>query len=571
MDFIISNKQQDNYQNTMKVGSYFLDYTLNHKIKSREFVLENEHFLIIGDTNLGFSKRIIGSRIELNLIKHNINSLKNGFVIFVNKLEKSIKVFNDIFGFYHLFYKKEMNCMILSNKFDELIPFSDKVIDTFSILDLYLFNYTLIERTIIKDIKRVRGGSLIDIYTTKIKSKYNFADNYNLKNKKNKINYKTYSELLKGILDVEIDRKEKINVTMTAGFDSRTLLALCCKLQIDFDSFTFGQSGNIEIETIRPFINDFSIKHNFINLDKSFVSDLPKHYYNFIKANLDNPVILDTPHYSYVNDLIEPSSLIVGFMGGEMLEGQSIGAQVTFTDIAGELLSGENKNSLVEIIIERIRKDQLLSDFYDLEIISRYVETVKKYFYKKDRINVLDFLINEKYSKFFGSINKVFRNKQNIIVPIMDDDLLSMILNSKLSFLDKIPFKHNPLDNLKSKKLHAKTIKYLCPKLKDTKFDRLYCVNDLCNPLRLPFAALGYFKSHFLKTNKVKFPRPHSYDEWYKNLIILKNWEDNRYINQKFIFDENSYDNLNSRTKKMTASLMGIFDSYMKILEIEND
>ena len=142
----------------------------------------------------------------------------------------------------------------------------------------------------------------------------------------------------------------------------------------------------------------------------------------------------------------------------------------------------------------------------------------------------------------------------------MNSELIEYILNSKISFLDKNPFSNNPLLNFRAKVFYARAIKWLYPSLSNTKFDRLYSVDDLCKLYKIPNAIIGYIKSHLFKTNKVPYPRPHHYDAWYKNFILqTKNNNSLSIFTEDFNLTENEYDLATPVLKKKFATMAGIF------------
>ena len=144
----------------------------------------------------------------------------------------------------------------------------------------------------------------------------------------------------------------------------------------------------------------------------------------------------------------------------------------------------------------------------------------------------------------------------------MDFHLIDYIVNSDISFLKKKPFQKNPFANIKAKIFYAKVIQTLCPELGETKFDRLYSVNDLCRFYRIFKAGIGYIQSHFFKKNKKAYPKPHHYDLWLKD-IILQEFDHTKLNQISDIFNstfitENEYNNLSSAEKKRLSNVLSI-------------
>lgn len=574
MNFILSYKRDINIQGKHTRFSDFcsVNFVLNNQIKEREFFFEDKNIYILADANISFINTIKDIELTVNNIEKKIDLLNNGFVIVFDKSIQSVFVFTDIFGFYQLFLLENEKGTLISNDFNNLIPFSEKSLNDYAILDMILFNYTLLERTILSDIVRIGGGFKIELSSLKISRNRisNFIENITIPSSHDKIGYKKFSDLLVKSIQSEVSKDYKTFLTMTAGFDSRALLASCNKLNLPVWTITFGQEGNIEHEIIKEFIHDFSQGHKLYALDENYIDNIYSLLLNYISDNLDNPIILDLPHYKYIMTKMDSSNLLAGFMGGEMLSGQTVGAQVTFTKFASQILMSNNYLEMHPIFIDFIRRIKFLNHDYIEKIALDYLQSLSVYSLKPGRVNVLNFLINEKYVKFFGAVNKVSKNQSNLIIPFMNNDFLTFVLNSDFCFLNKGMFSKNPLWNIKRKIFYSKAIKFLCPLLSETRFDRLYKVNDLCNPIRLPIAGYYYFINHIFNKNKKMYPRPHYYDLWYKKMVVNEfNGDDfkinSRIFNEKVEISKENYDQSNAIDKKIFANILGLSIAYEMI------
>ncbi|MFW5803827.1 MAG: hypothetical protein ACOCWG_01190 [bacterium] len=574
MDFVISNNKMSWLRKEINISKDIsVYYNTSNKIKERELIYDDREITVLADANIAFINQIKSNSFTQKNIESAIENLINGYILLIDKNDKNIYLYTDIFGFYHLFYLNRNDKIIVSNNYNDLIEYSHKKLDYYAFLDVVLFNYTLLDRTPLKDIKRVKGGSFVRIAensTLKIESKFNYADNFTY-NELSKADEVQISNYITDALSKNLASKENNILTMTGGFDSRILLSALCNQNLRFESITFGQKGNIEIETIKPFMNRFSSHHELIDLDEKYVKNIDSTLRDYLNYTLDCPVSLDLPHYLFVKNNIPSSNLITGFMGGEILSGQSIGAQVTFTEFAGDLLTTKNIDDLKQKFLDKVSDLKILNKDKIEPLLSDYLKSLEEYLYQEDNINILRFFINEKYAKFFGAINKVFRNHSNIVVPFMDKKILDLVLNSEISFLRKEQFQKNPLSNFKVKTLQAKMVDYLCKDLSKTKLDRLYTINDLSKPYRYPLAALGYFKSHYLKTNKKSYPKPHNYDKWYRETIIndlsrITNDDLQKFLNHH---DQESlqrlYDKSGSSEKKRLANILALKLAFDKI------
>lgn len=522
MEFIITNQQ---INQIIKVGDYFVYYKKNEKFSHRDIHIENSRYIIIGESNKSFQDILYNSIDYKISIQNNIELLSNGYIVCIDKIEKTIDVFNDIFGFFHLFYIYDnLNNFYLSSNYNDLLKYSNKKINDFAILDIILFNYTLFDRTTFNQIKRATGGTVISFKPDGIKFNIinNFSKNFRKEKFKLKFSPETFGELFQRAVVDELFEDLPVKLSMTAGFDSRALLAATYNFMHPIQTYTFGQRGNIESEILSTFISRFSDEHNFIELDNLYVKNLSNLFNSFIKKNIDNPFFHSMVEFEYLAPYVQNSNILLGFMGGEFINGQAIGAQVMITELGSKIITSKDPHQIKLIILNFINNSKIINKDYFYYLLDKYIETLEPYKYRSNNLNILEFMINEEYSKIFGSVNKLYSDKSNIITPFANVNLLNNLLNSDYSFLKKRPFEQNPIVNLNNKVLYGNVIKYLQPLLLDTQFDRLYKVKHLTSPFHLLRLVTLYSMNHFFKKNKVKYTATTRYDMWYKDIVYDK-------------------------------------------------
>ena len=564
MDFLISSdKIYSEWDYIKKIPLHL--YFRKGVVSEREFIYDTIKLTVLADANISFINKIKQEPSKLN-IKKNINSLNNGFVLLYNKNSDELFLFTDIFGFYPVFsIIKSKNEFKISTDFRHLIKFSSAEVNASSVIDLLLFNYIINEKTLLKDIVRLKGGSILTLKSDSVTivNTNNFADNLIIPEKYEKFLPNEAGQILSTEIGAESSPHLPSVLTMSGGFDSRVLLAAVHHAGLDISTFTFGQPGSIEQETISPFINSFSTNHTFFRLDDNYLNGINNHLIDFLEFNLDNPSAQDLVHYSYIKNNLINCNLIAGYMGGELITGQSLGAGVTFTEFAYHLLNTTDKDKIADYFNQEIEKTGL----FDIKAVSRYKEAyltdISNYFYDTDKLHIIKFLLNEKYSKFFGRLNSLFRNHSNLIVPFMSHDYLLYLLNSKISILHTGLLNNPPTVTIKARMAYSKMIEYLNKPLADTNLDRLYRVKDLSHYYRLPCAIVAYLLNHLFDRNKKKFLRPHHYDLWYTDLIS-KHITPSIYeqlgglIKKDLYLSSDQYTSLSSGTKKVYANLLGL-------------
>lgn len=569
MNFFICDAISSNYEFHVVIGKYVLNYSCNNNISGRELVRIEQDKVILADSNISSHSEILGCRDISCLEQICKNHLTNGFVIFADLKEEKIVLVNDCYGFYSVFVSHEDSIIQrVSSSFEQLICGSKYELDLKAVLDVLLFNYTLLDRTMAKKVKRLQGGTELTYTGSGVtqRSQTNFAQNFVYSNGSQAADSVRFAQNLVQSLENELNDNAKTVLTLTGGFDSRLLLAAIINLGIPFSTITFGQEGNIEQVVADSIADALSLSHNEFSLDHSYVERIEDIAVEFIRHNLNNPVIQDLPHYLAMKNLFVGKNLVTGFMGGEMLSGQSVGAQVTYTEAAEFLLNATNSRELTDYIKAQIVKLPVLNPLVFAPHLDEYVNSLAVYFKTTGNENLVRYLCNEKYAKFFGTINNVFKDDVNLIVPNMSIEHLSYILSTKNS----IVLNHWPnrllklLRNLKRKQVQAMAICGLAPQLRDSRLDRLYRVCDLCTPIGLLHTGIGYVTSHFIQANKKGFPRPHEYNIWLARMVVrtLSSLHPIKPLMQSnYEIDVNKYLNLDVIYQRKLINLMSVLIS----------
>lgn len=519
MEFLLTNDKHSHGNHQVKFIWSQLFYSCKHKIGERDFIIENDKWFFAGEANLAFIRKM-QMIPEPGTITKERGLLNNGFVIAGNRKTGGLTLYNDIFGFYPLYLFSDGDSFAISEDFSLLHSFSRKEADPFALADILLFNYALADRTVNKNIRRIPGGATITIAGDKpeLTVNANYAENISLPAKQHRFFAKEAGETLKGHIEDNLITAAETNLTMSGGFDSRVLLAACTGLNLQFNSFTFGQPGNLEQATIEPFIHNYTDNHKLFPLDHQYLENLQKHFVSAIKYTLASPAVQDLVHYAWIRESLKGGNIIAGYMGGEIITGQSLGAGVTFTPAAAALVTAGNVQEIKEKLMPMLRVEGVFNQDTLEMVEDEYFDRLALYL-PSEKNNILRFLINEKFAKFFGIINLMFRNHSNLITPFMSEEYLSYMLGSNLSILNTGILNLSSLHNFTGRRAYARIVKTLNPSLAKTRLDRLYRIDDLCQNYRLPLALLNYSLNHLFDRNKKKYLRPHHYDLWYNDLI----------------------------------------------------
>lgn len=459
-------------------------------------------------------------------LKRNVFTLPFPLII-KKKKESTLYLKGDGSGANPLFYIVGENELAVSLKAED-IAFEKKKgevqLDPLTIVDMVLFNYPLKERTLNKELKRLSGEKLLAISNSGKELIFLKRTSKKLINSlvRYKEDYVSISNQLKTNLSAKINPDLPILLSMTGGFDSRVNFALLKSLDVPFEAYTFGNPNSNDAAPAQAICKEFGVKHHFIDLNQTFLSNKEYYFNTLIENSLNNPFVLDLAHYVLVNEMFPPSNVITGFMGGEMLTGGSIDqSQVTFTVMAKSLLLSRNKEELKNHFETNFDR-QFLNPVMLNSIQDAYLNDLMVYTKKQEDTrsqNIVDFLIQEKYTKFFGVVHSVLARKHNQIDTFMGSKYLENVLNIKSSFTFSKPFERSAINNYHSRRLYAKIIEQLYSPLLNTKLDRGYKVKDLLSVYRLPFIAKQYYLNHTGRGNKLNV-KTIDYKAWFSDFIF---------------------------------------------------
>jgi hypothetical protein len=160
---------------------------------------------------------------------------------------------------------------------------------------------------------------------------------------------------------------------------------------------------------------------------------------------------------------------------------------------------------------------------------------------KKNNEHLVRFLIQETYSKFFGTVFSNLFGKYNVINPYLNVPFLKSLYASKYSFLKKQTFKKSPTGHFFSRRLYPTLIQKIYPKVLQAKMDRGYRLSDFLKWYNFYKPVLNYAKRHLVKKKKTK-----SLTHEINHLLVGQfklNWKDSNLRNYDFI-NEKEIDHL---------------------------
>ena len=251
--FVYRDQHKKEYQDFLRIGEQY-------RVFFRGFVIWNNK-LLSGKEFLP----ILKNHIKNNTIEKNINNY-NGLFNIILAENNRIRVFNDRWGGFPVYYYKSKNTLAISNDWKNLLPYvPNKKLNRNSVVEMHTFGYVMGDKTLVEGIYEcpphsicefINDSNLIKLVT---KSYWHFHYPFT-NNTKRRILEKEFSELWKKQIGIYTNYLKENNypayIPASGGLDSRLLLYYINQAGITIDTMTYGASGaSKEIATALNTIN----------------------------------------------------------------------------------------------------------------------------------------------------------------------------------------------------------------------------------------------------------------------------------------------------------------------------
>ncbi|MBN1217150.1 MAG: hypothetical protein JXA99_17150 [Candidatus Lokiarchaeota archaeon] len=557
---IISNfiiPKLDSYKCVVSLDNVYI--YINSVVEEYGFfhvVQKGSHYIT---NNASISKKL---KKNCNIENQITGDFNYGYFLKINTREQEIIFKNDMYGVYPLYYYFDKK-FILSD--DYLIIFkslANTEVNKDALFDLILFNKMLGDKTLTKQIKRIKPSTEIKY----IKNTIALKNQSDILGKIKSLEYqgKIGQSINESIID-NLNINKEIILTLSGGFDTRALFSIMLDSELTFKTLTWGQAGSREMLLTKSLSKKFNIKHIELILNNSYIKNLENYIERFIGKNLGNPLILDTIHYEYMNERISDKNVITGFCGSEIIRGLSLfGYQTFFTYPAFWLLSLKDEMKVSSLLKKYILNlNCFTNDFEDCfyDYLHSLFEYRELYSLLSIEEKFLIYILYEIYPKYFGTIiNTLYNN--NVINPFMHIGFISKYLEKQKKFNKVQTNKYNAYQRFSTYKFYSDLIRATTPELLHTSSDRGYSLHHLQNS-RFDKVMIEIVKN---KKNSINYPKTIDYSLWMKNKIIKEENFSHLTNEIKFFNDVSDSNNLNTQNSRKLIIMYGL-EKYFKVLK----
>lgn len=476
--------------------------------------------------------------------------------------------------FYYILHDKKNNCYSIGNSVFSVLPvyysgnlISNNVIAIANqnksydvskrfILENILFNYPLFDSSCYKDIKLLPVNSCLRLNNKmEVKTILRIEDYFVTQPAAGK-------DTVKKITDVFLDRvkhyfpSENYFVSLTGGFDGRTLASSSLYHKKQFKAYCFGNEGSKDVCIAKELSKKAGINFHPILLGKDYAENRSFPNGKAFISESNGTASFSRAHYLYAAEELRKKTtyIITGNFGSELFRAAHIAGVVISSNLYN-LFNAPDFDEGVKRLKNSPQWNALNRNEFEQEWLS-LVEDLKqlpcfnakyKQFTKNQQFYI--FVFNEVFRKYFGA---EMVNQYNLLInrtPFLDLAFVKELLKTEYAGLYTEFFTDNPLKRYKGQLLYAHVIKKAFPLFGSMETDKGYKPNDLVSNSGKLSVVLNYFKKKLYK-NKSSGSDDHGVNASFKYNSRL--WQDeiheHKYFNFEFIKEglEGKYKNRDS-------------------------
>lgn len=441
---------------------YISDKTTNYS----EFVSNKGRIILIGDIVLDTTVDHFRNTFPQDLADGKY--LEYGgfyYLIHLDEHEVKYKIYTSLFNILPIYYY-DIN--------DEIYVSSNQLLITKAcgknfeinkkyILETVLFNYAFNDETLFKEIKLVPSNHHIEI-----------------DNKINIIKHLEISDLFvqnpqkgKNILE-ELSLKfierackyfpeTRFGISLTGGFDGRTLTAAALKSQKNFFTYSFGKDDSQDLTIPLSQTKRMGLEFYPISLDAKYVTDHAATCGQEIIKLTEGTASFSRAHYRYAAELLSAKTnyIITGNFGSDIFRAFNVSG-VMIARETKYYFERDNTKEWIDLLKTSKKLKALNLAEYKLEL-EEFIEELENFkrvnsHLQKNKL-LYKYIFEEVFRKYFGPeivMQSFFINNR---APYLDYIFLKSLLNTNYAGVYSDFYTHNPIKRFKGQLPYAYIIK----------------------------------------------------------------------------------------------------------------
>lgn len=379
--------------------------------------------------------------------------------------EREILFASGFMSCYPIYYSVEGDIVTSRISYIKKIDNYTITIDRQFIAESLLLNHSFTTRTIVENIKLLQSNALLEVSSGRLEIKkgtpfYDYFSSEPL----------SMAAAKRDVIDCFIETCNNYSgsgvpvVTLTSGFDGRTVLSCLEARGKSAITYSFGRSENNDVTFPAGYKNEYVLKYCHIDLGtENYINEkYPLYARDFVLSSSGGNGFLYS-HVPFSSAEVSPLSdvSLTGYFGSELLRSVHIPGAVT-SPLLFFLFSGAGKECLVKEILSNpaisfiegfgkteaeLMAEELFS--YINEIPSELTENQKIYHY----------IFNETARKIFGAWIFSQASWQKVRSPFMDEAFISVLLKTRYAGVYNDFRTANPFNRRKGQLLYADILK----------------------------------------------------------------------------------------------------------------
>ncbi len=478
-------------------------------VKSPTFIKNisfgNDNLFLWGDPI--FPNNPINENIAQWDINKLLKTIKGHYYFLKTNIEKNtINAGVSLFNILPLYYYEKEGIIILSSD-SQLIAsqLSEVYINKRFILETILFNYSLFNQSSFKEIFLLPTNHFLQVDTKGIKlQKHTSIEDYFISNPH------PWKKAAIQLADIFIESSkqyfpdEPFAMSLTGGFDGRTLVSCGLHYEKTFSTYAFGSEQSKDVLIAKMLSRKANLEFNSITLDEQYIkNESLSNGLDFIMGASGGASFVRA-HYLYAAKQLAKNNkfVITGNFGSEIFRAVHIAGIVTNRNLYNLFFAKNYENAIERLSYSqefdwlnrldfREEWEALKEDLKMLPCFNPYYRDLSK----NEQFYVIVF--EEVFRKYFGA--EMVNQYKYLInrTPFLDFDFLKRVLETEMAGVYSDFFTHNPFKRFKGQILYAHIIQKTHPNFLVEMTDKGYRPNDL-------LSIYGNMKIGFTYLNKKK-------------------------------------------------------------------
>lgn len=417
---------------------------------------------------------------------------------------KKVELINSKFGMDLINYSVTQDEIIIANRLSIFYKLKKEiVIDRAIVLQQSLYNYPFSNKTHLKGIFLLPSAHILTVEgkNEKLENYWKVQDELVEKPLGFKKSVNLLDETLDKVIRRQVQKQDKIGVSLTGGWDGRLLLAYALK-HIDKEKislYSFGVKEAPDVTIPLEVSKKLGFNYHPIYLDNNY---LKNDYLNYAAKTVlysDSLRSIKRAHYLYAMDYLGQhlDVILTGVAGSNLLKSTSYAPCNVFNKFVLNLIKAEDrklelKNQLDYVhstfgdLFKDVKEDDFIDSFNldDLNSILAIQNPNERF---------CTYLISNIERKYFGAEMASYKHRVTNYSPFLDYDFISALV--KTSFFGGYNDGKKYISTFNNSMLYAKLISRNSPELAAEPTDRGFSMAQMANPLKYGSLIADYLKA----------------------------------------------------------------------------